>query len=96
MISQISPRAEKELLSSYSWYEKQQKGLGNKFLNEFYSKAALIEKHPKRAISKRQGYHEKPMSIYPYLIVYRYDEHKKTIIISTVFHFKRNPKKKYR
>lgn len=38
--------AQKDLLQAYSWYEKQQKGLGDKFISEVEFGVQYLRKNP--------------------------------------------------
>ncbi len=92
----ISKRAQKEITISFLWYEGKQELLGDRFVEEVYDVLGKIEKYPKRYAVKKPPYHETILKIFPFLIIYRYSEVSKEIFISSVFHFSRNPKKKYR
>jgi len=92
----ISKRALKELEKSFNWYEDNQADLGERFLNQFYKKLNIILSYPKRSIIRKAPYREARIDIFPFLIVYRVNEIKKEIFIVSVFHFSRNPKRKYK
>lgn len=40
-------------------------------------------------------FRETPLRKYPYLLVYFFDEDKKLVVVTSVFHHKRNLRKKY-
>lgn len=87
-------KAQKELNESYKWYEKQKEGLGLKFLNQVQEALKLIAINPKFYPLKKRKYREFVMKVYPYLIVYKINETTNEVIVSSIFHTKRNPKLK--
>lgn len=91
----ISKRALKELEKSFKWYEDNQEGLGERFVIQFQKKITVIIAYPKRSVIRIVPYHEARIDIFPFIIIYRYSEIKKEIFIVSVFHFSRNPKRKY-
>ncbi len=88
-------RAYNELLKSWLWYEDKQEGLGDRFKELVYAGLSDIEKHPERYPVRKRPYHEARLNIFPYLIIYRVNKKNKTIIVSSIFHARRNPKRKY-
>jgi plasmid stabilization system protein ParE len=91
----LQPRARKELLDAWIWYEERQVGLGDRFENEIYKRIEQIEKHPERYPERKQFFRETKIKIFPYLIIYRIDWDQKVILISSIFHTSRNPEVKY-
>ncbi len=82
---------------AYAWYEEQQKGLGEKFLAEVNNKIQEIKNNPDSyAIKSRPGYHEAVIIKFPYSIVFRIYKKQKVILITSVHHHKKHPRKKYR
>lgn len=95
-IVEFLPRARKELLDSWDWYEDKQPGLGDRFLSDIYKIINLIEQNPERYPERKKKFREARIDIFPYLIIYQVNKQKKIIAVSSVFHTSRNPKKKYR
>lgn len=91
----LTPRAIKELLDAYIWYEEKQADLGNRFEMEVYKRLKEIELHPKRYAKRTQLFHETKIKTFPYIIIYSIDEERKIILISSIFHASRNPDTKY-
>jgi len=91
----LQPRARKELLDAWIWYEEKQTNLGDRFENEVYKQLKEIELHPKRYPERKQFFRETKIKTFPYLIIYRIDEGEKVILISSIFHTSRNPEAKY-
>jgi len=81
--------AEMDLADAASWYEFQQQGLGDEFLNELLSTIQSVEKHPfgfpivhrdvRRALIKR----------FPFGVFYRVES--EFIVIFAVMHASRHP-----
>lgn len=89
------PRARKELLDAWDWYDDRWTGLGDRFMREVEKKLQQIEKTPERYAERRKGFRETKMNVFPYLIIYRIQKRKKIVAISSIFHIRRNPRKKY-
>jgi plasmid stabilization system protein ParE len=75
-------------------YEDQQSGLGDRFKNEVRNKIELILNNPLHYPLKRKHY-EAQIDNFPFLIIYKIDKRKDLILILSVFHTSRHPKKKY-
>jgi plasmid stabilization system protein ParE len=87
-------KARQEIFESWKYYEEQQAGLGDRFEDEVFRKIELIESNPLHYPLKKRM-HEVNTDKFPYLIVYRINKSRKLIMIVSVFHTSRNPKKKY-
>jgi hypothetical protein len=48
------PRARKELLNAWEWYEDRQAGLGDRFLEQVLICTHIIEQHPDRYPERRK------------------------------------------
>ena len=92
----ISTRAQKEIASSWTWYEERQRGLGDRFVKEIIDRIRKIEATPERYPLRYKIYRETPVLIFPYLIIYRINKRKHSVRIVAVFHTLLNPKKKFR
>jgi plasmid stabilization system protein ParE len=91
----ISTRAQKEVASSWEWYEERAQGLGDRFLEEVTARIKEIEESPTRYSTRYKNYKETNLSTFPFLIVYKVNLKKRSIRIVSVFHTSRSPKKKY-
>ena len=89
-------RAQKDLVDSFTWYEQQKKGLGDRFIGAVKHKIEKIEQNPESFAIKYQSYREASVSAFPYVIIYRINNRKKTIRIFSVFHTAQNTKNKYK
>ena len=86
-------RAEFELTDSAEWYEKQQVGLSDKFLREIDGTLQIISTNPKLYSKKYNTYLQfAPLKKFPFVIVHWYNEKIDTVIVTSIFHTKRNPK----
>ena len=84
--------AEIELTDACKWYEKQQQGLGKKFLSEIKHYLKLISKNPLQFELKFSNrYRFAAFKIYPYFVVYRIEEDTKLVYVISIFHTSRNP-----
>jgi plasmid stabilization system protein ParE len=92
-ITEFSDKARFELFDGWSWYELQQTGLGDRFENEVYRKIDQVKKNPLIYIANRE-LRQANVEVFPYLIVYRIEEKHKVILILSIFHTSRHPKKK--
>ncbi|MGQ0738666.1 MAG: type II toxin-antitoxin system RelE/ParE family toxin [Bacteroidota bacterium] len=92
--SVISVKAQKELNTSWEWYEERQKGLGDRFADEVFKNIFLIEKNPERFPVRIKNFREKPLWLFPFVIIYKIVYSNKSVRILSVFHTSRNPKKK--
>ncbi len=84
--------AEGEYIEAYSYYEEQQKGLGDKFELEMDSIIEYIIGNPFIFPRKFKHYREAPLKKFPFFIVYEIYGH--SVIINSIFHMSRNPSKK--
>jgi len=90
---EMSLKAENELYKAWTWYEEEQPGLGDRFQNEFFRKIGLIQNNPLHYPLKK-GLREALTDTFPYLLVFKVSESKGIILIVSVFHMSRHPKKK--
>jgi hypothetical protein len=90
----LLPKARLELLEARLWYEDQKQGLGARFREEVFKKIGLIQNNPLHYPLK-QGLREAQTEVFPYLIVYKVIKKSNLIMIVSVFHTSRHPKKKH-
>lgn len=92
---ELLPRARKEFLDAWDWYDDRWTGLGDRFVAEINKTLEQIGKTPERYAERKKGFREKKIKVFPYLILYRIRKKKKIVAISSIFHTSRNPRKKY-
>ena len=88
----LSPNAESDLLESALWYESQQIGLGEKFVQKVESYFVRIKNNPLHFPLKKGNFREAYIQKFPYVIIYQIIEY--NIIIFAVFNTHQNPTKK--
>ena len=87
----ISTYAKTDLSDISKWYEKQQKGLGKRFLNEMKEAFDSICKNPEGFQIRYDDYRIYFTKIFSYRIHYQYIAEKNEVHIKAVFHTARNP-----
>ncbi len=90
------PQAEKEYSEAYQWYEQQQKGLGDRFEQMVDHRLQQIIQHPEYYKISKAPFREASIETFPFTIVYKSNKKRNIILISAIYHNKRNPKYKYR
>ena len=90
----IRDEADEETIESAIWYEKQRDGLGQEFLEEVENSLNTIFNYPLhyQKISKR--FRQIPLKRFPFVILF--EVAKNLVIVYSVFHTSRNPKKKFK
>ena len=89
----ISIYAKTDLSDASKWYEKQQKGLGKRFLNEMKEAFDIICKNPVGFQVRYDNYRIYFTEIFPYGIHYQYIADKNEVQIKAIFHTSLNPQK---
>ncbi|WP_026946306.1 type II toxin-antitoxin system RelE/ParE family toxin [Algoriphagus marincola] len=79
-----------DISESVDYYEKQQKGLGDKFIEAVEDKFSILEKNPFFAI-RYDNVRCVPLKTFPFLIHYTISSQEKKLIIRAVFHTSKNP-----
>jgi toxin ParE1/3/4 len=91
----FDPVAADEYEEAFSWYEKRSFLAADNFIIRAQEAIAAACADPFRYRSGYKNFHEIPLKKYPYQLIYYVDEIKKIIVIVSIFHHKRHPKKKY-
>lgn len=89
----IQPYAVQTMQEAYDWYEEQQIGLGELFLQEIERCFDKIEKEPLHYALIKKQYRQIGLTKFPYVIVFEIIE--KHVIAYCVFHTSRSPRKKF-
>jgi len=91
---EIFQTATDDLQDAYDWYEEQNIGLGERFVKEVDDHLELICKNPYQfAVQFSEKYRFALLKHFPFRIVYRIDERKERVYVSSIFHTSRNPKR---
>lgn len=89
-------KAVEEIKLAYDWYEEQMIGLGERFLNTVKHNTDLVLSNPNTFKTTYKNFKEVYLKEFPFVIVYFIDKSNHKIIIISVFHCSRNPKKKFK
>jgi len=84
------PEVQKELDEVYSWYENQQPGLGDNFLEQVAETLDRICQMPESYAAVYRDVRRAMVQRFPYAIYYRIVSSR--VIITAVFHGRGNPK----
>ncbi len=79
-----------------AWYKERSIQAAEKFETAVNEKINILRINPKQYRKTYKEFREVRLNKYPFNIVYLVDEIKMMVIISSVFHHKRNSKKKYK
>lgn len=91
----FEPRALTELIEAVSWYRERNKTVAENFIAATKNRIEAICTDPLRYRNTYKYFRETSLKKYPYCIVYFVDEQSAIVIITSIYHHKRNPKKKY-
>lgn len=78
------------------WYNERSATTAENFVIAVNEKIKLICTDPLRYRNIYKHFRETSLKKYPYCIVYFLDENEQTVIITSLYHHRRNPKKKYK
>jgi plasmid stabilization system protein ParE len=92
----VEPRAQKEYEQPIAWYSERSELAALNFIKNVDATYLRITKRPYQFKNTYKFFREASVKKYPFVIIYTIEESIKTIIIVSVFHHKRNPKKKYK
>jgi plasmid stabilization system protein ParE len=88
------PKALEEYKESITWYAERSIQASENFIIEIQECIETIRNNPTKFKNKYQNYFEISLNKYPFDIVYIIESD--SIIIISIYHQKRNPRKKYR
>jgi len=89
---QVLRKAREDMQKSADWYDEQQPGVGDRFLLEVVRTFRLIETNPlhyQERFSKKFRFAN--VHDFPFVVVFKIK--KQLIVVNSVFHTSRNPKK---
>ena len=90
----IKPRAIEMALEAFKWYEEQKAGLGDFFLSEVEICYDKIEEQPLLYAKIKKDFRQINLRTFPYVIVF--EILKDEVVVYTVFHTSRTPRKKFK
>lgn len=85
------PETLEDMATAIKWYEKQQKGLGNRLVSDVRLSILTIKQNPFIGSVKYKEIRTISCAKFPYSIHYSIDELKRVIIITSIFHLYRKP-----
>ncbi len=92
----IHPIAQQEYETSIEWYAERSEQATKKFILNIEKAIEAICLHPHQFRNEYKIFYELGVKKYPFSIIYIIDDNDKIVIITSIFHHKRNPKKKYK
>ena len=90
----LKPEAVLMTKDAYDWYEEQNKGLGEIFLDELDKCLEKLRSNPAGRPKISKNYRQARLKRFPYVVVFELI--KTDIIVLSVFHTKRNPKNRFK
>ena len=91
----LRKRAAKEYLKAIVWYKERSLQAAENFVKAVNETFSNIEAQPEHYRNTYKHFHEIKLKKYPYSLVYFIDNERNTVVVTTMFHSKRNPKKKF-
>ena len=92
----FNPIAADEYENAYSWYQQRSEIAADKLLVAVEESIRVICTDPYRYKKSHKELRELSLKKYPYTLIYYVDEDNKMVVITSLFHHKRNPKSKYK
>ena len=92
----FDPIASDEYEDAFNWYEERSKIAADNLILAVENAIAAICANPYRFRNTHKSLRELTLKKYPYNLIYFIDEEKQLITIVSLYHHKRNPKKKYK
>lgn len=88
-------RASREYLDALLWYKARSVNTAERFVKAIDETLGNVIVNPARFRNTYKNFYEATVKKFPFSIVYFIDEIEKRIVIVSVFHFRRNPVKKF-
>jgi len=88
--------AQEDYEASLKWYEERSEQATDNFIMAINEALQLICENPTRWNNKYKDCYEFRLKKYPFTIVYIIEDASQKIVVSAIYHNKRNPKRKYR
>lgn len=92
----LHEQAQQDYETSLHWYMERNLQAAENFIIDISNTLQLICDNPTRWRNTYKHYYELGLKQYPYTIVYTIEKDKNLIVITAIYHHKRNPKQKYR
>jgi len=88
-------RAQSEYEEAVAWYEEHSEVAADGFIAAVDVALSLIRTYPTRWRRVFKDYYEITLRKYPYNIIYYIDDSDTSVVVHSIFHHRRNPKKKF-
>lgn len=88
--------AQADYETSLKWYVDRSRQAAENFVTAVENGLQLICNNPTRWRNTYSHFYEINLKNYPFSIVYAIDEGQKMVIVTAIYHHKRNPRRKYR
>ena len=92
----LHKHAQQDYEQSLEWYMERSVEAAEKFVVAIDNALQLICDNPTRWRNKYKNFHEISLKKYPFTIIYTIEESKSLVVVSSIYHHKRNSKGKYR
>ena len=92
---ELTPEAATEYEQAYKWYNMNSNLAAAKLVIAFAEAVKQICRSPYQFRNPYKEYRELSLRKFPYKLIYIIDEKVKKVIIITMFHHKRDPRKKF-
>jgi plasmid stabilization system protein ParE len=87
--------AQKDFENSVAWYSERSIQAAEDFIEVVDIALQLIVEYPDRWRNSYKNFHELELKKFPFSIIYTIEENEQLVLITSIFHHKKNPKKKY-
>lgn len=88
-----NPEVQNDIQSAIEWYNKQQPGLGKRFLTTAKKHLDSLKDTADHFALRYDDIHCMPIKKFPYMAHYRIDSKDKTVKVEAVFHTSRDPER---
>lgn len=90
-----SPEALIEFKDAISWYNVRSKRAAENFVTAVKQKTSNICKNPHLFRNSYKYFRQTSLKKFPFYLIYFIDEKEKTVILTSIYHHKRDPKRRY-
>ncbi len=90
----LKPETAKDIEHAYNWYEDQQNGLGDRFLETLKECYKKLEQYPFSFSEMAKSIRQLKLKTFPYVIVFEVIQHE--VVIYAVFHTSQHLVKKFK
>jgi len=91
----LDPLAANEYEEAFGWYEEKSAAAADGFIIAIQDAILVACNAPTRYRNTHKNLRELNLKKYPFSLIYYVDEVKETIIVISIYHYKRNPRRKY-